>query len=397
MSSDFPPPPARPTADLSNWRTPPFNRWAFQHVREFLSTADIANAPGNAWELPSDRRSLDAFRVAAQDGSILDLGQFLRRTQTDGLVVLLDGRIAYDYYAHGMMARTPHILMSASKSIVGLLAGILSARGDLDVAAPVSKYVPEVRNTAYGDATIRHLLDMRTGVDFDERNTLSYLAATGWEPVPASLAGHGLHSFFAGMTASSQPHGGPFRYVSANTDLLAWAIERAAGHPFVELMSELLWKPLGAQDAAYVTVDRNGAPRGTGGIGATILDFARLGQLLVQGGQRDLLRIIPEAWIDDISTGGDRDAWTAGDFGNGFAGLTMRYRNNWYVVDTDPKTIFAMGIHGQHLFVDRTQRLVVAKLSSQESPIDLTAIALTIAAVAEIGRCLGSRTCPTFV
>lgn len=96
----------------------------------------------------------------------------------------------------------------------------------------------------------------------------------------------------------------------------------------------------------------------------------------------------PAAWIADIAESGDSDAWRTGEFAEGFAGMTMSYRNGWYVIHDEPETLFAMGIHGQNLFVDRVNRLVIAKVSSQNSPIDYQAVPLTRRFVAEFLRCL---------
>jgi len=379
----------RPTGtDLSTWRTAPFSRWAFHHVREIVPVADIDPAAGDGWTLPVAPQSLDGFGLRAPDGSLLDLDDFLSATATDALVVLLNGRIVHESYGHGMAERTPHIIMSATKSVVGLIAGMLQAQGVLDVEAPVSDLVPEIAATAWRGATLRHLLDMRTGVVLDAAQLRAYDLATGWSPAAAGEVQGDLHSFFATLAAPWHPHGGPFRYVSANTDLLGWAIERATGKDFATLASELLWQPLGAADAACITIDPKGAPRCTGGLCMTARDLARIGQLIVEGGRRGDRQILPLAWIDDIARNGDREAWQHGEFAPGFAGMTMSYRGSWYVIHDAPEMIFAMGIHGQNLFVDRTNGLVVAKLSSQAHPIDHQAIMLTHRAVAEIGRCL---------
>jgi CubicO group peptidase (beta-lactamase class C family) len=375
-------------ADLSNWRSEPFNRWSFRNVGELIDCSAVDNAPQNAWPLPRNARPMDDFRLPLPDGSSLPLDAFLKATATDGLVILLDGRIVYDYYENGTSERAVHIIMSASKSVVGLIAGILQRSGVLDIDALVSTYVPEIAERAYGGVTIRHLLDMQSGVVLDEDQQLAYAAASNWNPVPPALAGVALHSFFEGLPPQNAVPGGPFSYVSANTDLLGWALERAAGRDFASLLSDVLWKPMGAVDPAYITVDRKGAPRCTGGLCATTLDFARVGQLLVQEGRRDSLEIVPKDWIDDIAENGDRDAWKNGEFGSRFGRLNMHYRSGWYVIDDEPKTLFAMGIHGQHLFVDRTNRLVIAKVSSQNEPTDLRALGLTFRAVPEIRRCL---------
>ena len=132
----FPPAPEGQVT-LANWRTPPFNRWAFHHVREIVPSADIPNDPGNVIPLPA----------APAELSSLFENRFLEETDTDGLVILHRGKLVFEHYANGMTAETPHILMSVSKSMLGLLAGILAARGDLQLDSPVTKVIPEVAAT----------------------------------------------------------------------------------------------------------------------------------------------------------------------------------------------------------------------------------------------------------
>ena len=384
-TDESPQPPA--SANLSNWRTSPFSRWAFRNIRAILPVAEIENA-GAGLPLPTRLKSFDQFRLASGNGASLTLEDVLKTTATDGFMILHDGQVVYEFYDHGTAADTPHILMSATKSVTGLIAGMLQAQGVLDTDAPVSDYVPEISATAYRGATVRHLLDMRTGIVLDAGQSRAYAVAANWDPLVTGERRIGLHDFFANLVVPGHEHGGSFKYVSANTDLLGWVIERAAGKSFASLVSEWLWKPMGAVNAAYVTVDCKGAPRCTGGLCATVRDFARLGQLIADGGNNGSADIIPSALIADIAENGDRDAWKRGEFAASFGGRDMSYRSGWYVIHDEPKTLFAMGIHGQNLFVDRSNRLVIAKVSSQDSPIDYRATALTHRAVAEIRRCL---------
>jgi CubicO group peptidase (beta-lactamase class C family) len=378
-------------ADLSNWRTAPFSRWAFHNIRSVLPVADIESAPGSAWALGSRLLSFDDFRLKLPNGTALDLQGFLNRTLTDGLIVLHDGRIAFEFYDGGTDRDTPHILMSATKSITGLMAGILAGRGELDVDAEVTNYVPEVAGTAYRGATVRQLLDMRAGIVLDGADLQAYANASGWEPV-ASGAPADLHGFYATMRAKSKPHGGPFSYVSANTDLLGWVIERATGRSFASLVGSLLWKPMGASGETFITVDARGAPRCTGGFCATLRDVARLGQLVLGGGRRDSNQIVPQGWIDDIRHNGDRAAWHDGQWRDSFAAISrnMHYRSGWYVIDDAPQLLFAMGIHGQNLFVDAANKMVVAKLSTWAQPVEGQSIWLTHKAVSEFARCIAA-------
>jgi len=381
---------ASPDADLSNWRLPPFNHWAFHHIRDILPVADVDNRPGDVMPLPPGAASLDGFSLPWGDGARLTLQEVLDQTKTDAIVVLKDGRLVFEAYANGMAPETPHIWMSATKSLVGLVAGLLDATGAIDFAAPVTGYLPELAGTAYDGATLRQLTDMRTGIALDAAGQADYASAGGWDP-PTPGAPGGLHAFFRGLRGAHRPHGGPFSYISGNADLLAWVMERATGESFAALASRLLWRPLGAEQPAFVTLDPDGAPRCTGGYCATAGDFARLGQLMVDGGRRGDVQVIPPALVEDIATGGDPEAWATGEWGRlfGFTGGPMRYRTGWYVVDSEPQLLFAMGIHGQNLFVDRANRIVVAKLSSQASRIDYTAVPMTHHMVAEIQRVLG--------
>jgi CubicO group peptidase (beta-lactamase class C family) len=162
-----------------------------------------------------------------------------------------------------------------------------------------------------------------------------------------------------------------------------------AGQPFATIASERLWAPMGAEDPAYITVDARGAARCTGGLCATARDLARVGWMVLQQGHAaDGRVVVPAGWIDDTWHGGDAEAWRQGEFAAGFAGMAMRYRSGWYVVDDAPGMLFAMGIHGQHLFVDPRSELVIAKLSSQNQPIDAIATARTLRAVGAIRRAL---------
>ena len=376
-------------ATLANWRCAPFSQWAFHNVPDLVATALIAAASDHPMALPFAPVLFDGFQLKEASGSVLDLAGFLRATATDGLVIVHNGRIVLEVYDHGNTQHTPHIVMSATKSVVGLIAGMLHGTGDLEIDAQVSDYVPEVLSTPYEGATVRHLLDMRTGVRLDESQQRAYAAASNWEPASPGGTPGDLHGFFETLGAGYATHGGDFSYMSANTDLLGWVIERATGQTFQAVASMLLWKPMGAAHAAFMTVDRKGAPRCTGGLCATLRDFARIGQLMLDKGRRGDTQIIPGAWLDDIAANGDRGAWKRGEFAPGFPGAEMSYRSGWYVRHDAPRTLFAMGIHGQNLFVDAANRLVIAKVSSQDSPIDHHAIALTHRGVAELRRCLG--------
>lgn len=367
---------------LANWRTAPYLKWAFQHVREIVPSADIANAPGDIWKLASEPKDLSSFRFQHGDKPY-GIDKFLNETDTDGLVILHRGKVVLEYYDNGMTADTPHILMSVSKSLTAIVAGILVEKGKLDPEQKVVSIIPELRDSVYSDATVRHVLDMRVGLDFDEDYLatsgpiIEYRKSTNWNPLGPGERPNDLRTFLASMTARNGPDGGPFHYVSTNTDLLGWILERASGIRFADLLSTLLWKPIGAQCSAYITVDRLGAPRCAGGICTTTMDLARVGQLIVQNGRRNDTPIIPAAWIRDTFRNGDPKAWAAGDLISYFGDRPMHYRNKWYVL-RERDIALGIGVYGQNVFVDQANELVIAKVSSQAPPLDKHLVDLTI-------------------
>ena len=371
-----------------NWRTGPFNRWAFSHVDEVVPVARIpaapAPSPSPSPSPPGERTSLDGFALRAPGGETLDLDAFLHATCTDALVVLKAGRRVFEWGAPAQ----PHLLNSVSKAVTGLVAGVLAEAGELDLDAPVAAHVPEVVGTAYAGATLRRLLDMRVGVAADPAQTLAYEAAFSVRPSEAGGPLRTLRELIV-QTLPDPGHVGTFRYVSANTDLAGWAIERAVGRPFAQVASERLWRPIGAPTDAAITVDAEGSPFCAGGVVATARDLARLGQVLLEDGAG----AIAAAVAADLRGGGDPQAWRGGDWGSffPFLGEGASYRSGWYWAPASGAAgvLFAMGTYGQNLFIDAAERLVVAKLSSLPVPIDPRAVWLAHAAVPEIARLVG--------
>jgi CubicO group peptidase (beta-lactamase class C family) len=384
VTNDFPPPPEH-LVTLANWRTPPFNRWAFNHVCELVASAAIYADP-LATKLETGHTDLDDFAIRF-DGEDLNLDRWLDRTFTDSLVILKNGKIIHEYYASGQSPGVSHIWMSVSKSILGLMAGIVVDRFDLDVNRPIVDLIPEARHSAFDGASIRDALDMRVGIRFDEDYhaktgpIIEYRKAQGWDPLGPGETPGDLRSFLCSLTERDGPHNDRFHYVSPNTDLLGWVLERASGVRYADLLSEYLWKPVRAERDAYITVDRFGAPRAAGGLCATPRDMARIGRLLVTGGTVDAVQVIPRAWIDDILGFDGRHAWLKGDFHDLFDQADMHYRSQWYVQRGDRPLVHGVGVFGQHIFVDPAADLVIAKCSSLPLPLDKSDLLMNLAGV----------------
>ena len=372
---------------LANWRTPPFNQWAFQHVREIVPSANIQNDPSQKQNPCREDYDFSSLVIESEGQRPLTHDEFLKKTDTDGLVILKNSKIIEERYFKGMKQDTPHILMSVSKSILGLLSGILIEQKIFTDNDKVCAILPELGSTAYKEATIRDLLDMRTGVAFVEDYLatsglmIDYRKATNWNPLEGNESPSDLRSFYGLLDKKNHPDGQQFNYVSPNSDLLGWIIERSTGERFSDLLSDLLWKPLGAIMPSYITVDRLGAPRVAGGLCTTAIDLALVGQLFLDNGAANGQQILPESWLQDIQSNGSKEAWVNGNFIDYFPKMDMHYRSKWYVdygsSNSSGDLIFGLGVHGQNLFINPEKRIIVAKFSSQSSPLDPNLIPLT--------------------
>lgn len=360
------PPEGKDQATLANWRSAPYASWAFHHVREIVPSAEIPHDPDNIRKLIPGSLSLPE----AEFSEILD------RTSTDAVAVIQGDKLLFETYRNGMTARSPHILMSVSKSLLGLVAGTLIEKGELKEDDKVESFIPELGKTAWAGATIRNLLDMRSGVLFDEDYLatsgpiIDYRYAANWNPLPEGREPGDLRSFMSLLTESGREHGAAFQYISPCTDLLAWIFERASGMRYADLFSERLLRPAGAETAGYITVDRLGGARAAGGVCLTARDLARIGMLLNEGGKNGAAQVLPASWVEDIHQNGDVEAWRNGNFADKFRELDMCYRSKWYCRRGAEPLVHGLGIHGQYLFADKARNLSIAWFSSRHAPID---------------------------
>jgi CubicO group peptidase (beta-lactamase class C family) len=368
LMTGFPPAPGAQVT-LANWQDPPFNRWAFRHMRELIPSHPIPAGQSAPLPASAEALELDALAVTRLDGCASTVEDVLADTYTDAFMVVHDGQVVTERYYAGMSAGTRHLIMSVSKSILSCVAGVLAGRGLLDLQVPVTAYVPEVSGSGYAGATIRDLLDMRTGVAF--RETYTALDAEvrvmersmGWRPAqPGDPAG--AYPYLATL-GSGGPHGGEFTYRSADSDMLGWACERVSGTRIADLISELIWQPVGAARDAEITCDPLGTAIPDGGISSTARDLARFGRMLVDDGTAQGRTVVPESWLADIRQpeAGVREAFAGTD--NEYVLPGGWYRSQfWVIPGPGGPVLVCLGIHGQLIYADRAARTVVVKLSS---------------------------------
>ncbi len=159
--------------NISNWREPDHSQWAFQNVDKLINVHQIRKG-SNVSALESNLKVFDGFKINTPDGSALSIDDFLKATETDGFVLLQRGKIVYEKYDRTNSRESKHIMMSMSKSVTGLIAGMLASQGRLEVNALVTRYVPEVKDTPFAKVTVQQCLDMRSGVKVCEPTMLPW-------------------------------------------------------------------------------------------------------------------------------------------------------------------------------------------------------------------------------
>jgi CubicO group peptidase (beta-lactamase class C family) len=358
--------PGAPIIPRDAWDLPPYHRWTFQHIREMTATAQIWRGPGPAMPLEASPQPLERISFAC-GGQEQTVGAFLEGSFTDGFLVLHRGRIVFERYMNGLKPHGQHLAMSVTKSVVGMLAGILAHQHRLDVAAPLTDYLPELAATAYQGATVQHLLDMTSGVVFDESYTTSGShmqkldLACGWKVHDRPGWPRTMWELVLSLAEAERAHGTLFSYRSIETDVLGFVLERAGGAALADLISDAIWQPMGAGEDAYITVDNAGIALADGGLCASLRDFARFAQLLLDGGRCGGRQVIPAAWIEETRFGGKRDLY------QGIYRIVLpngAYHNKFWIEDVERGVIWARGIFGQSIYIDSAAEFAAVKLST---------------------------------
>lgn len=364
-----PPPPARIIrfADGSYYQFPAL-RWSFSNFRQLMPTLNVSRglaAPSVLAQAPDS--AIDALSFNTTDNQSLTWSQSLAATYTDGIVVLHRGKVVYERYFGVLTPQGQHAAMSVSKSLVGILGATLVAEGKLDPAQRVDHYVPELASSAFGDATLRQVLDMTTGLEYSEDyanpDAQIWAHANAGNPLPKPKDYRGPRSYYEFLQSvqAQGRHGEAFAYKTINTDVLGWVIARATGQNVAQLLSQRIWSRLGMEQDAYFSVDSIGTPFAGGGFNAGLRDMARVAEMLRNDGQANGEQIVPKAVVDEVRGGGDKAAFAKAGYGllQGWS-----YRNMWWVSHNPNGAFMARGVHGQSLYIDPQAQMVIARFAS---------------------------------
>ncbi|MEZ5955604.1 MAG: serine hydrolase [Hyphomonadaceae bacterium] len=385
-----------PTADAtrvgpSNWHMYPQVRWSVRHMRELFASRDATPAERRPAVLRIAPQPLDELRVAGESGD-MSWQDFLTATHTDAAIVLHNGCVVFERYFDGMAPSDQHLLFSCTKSYCGLLAEILATRGQLDFSRPVESYLPEMANSAFADATVRQVADMTDGVHFSEDYTdptadiYQHAYQMGLSPHDPANPPRGAYASAQTLTRRDHPSGHTFAYRSVATDVLGWIVQRAAAKSLSELYAEEIYTNIGADGAAYFTIDAASMEIASLGLNITLRDFARFGEMLRRGGRVGQRQAIPAIAVESITAGGDREA---------FARASMATRQGWsyksqYWCTHDRfGSIWMLGVRGQRLLICPGLDLVMAKFGSHPIASNVATDAIHSAAIEALAQHFG--------
>ena len=369
MKGTPPPPDKIIRAEDGSFLRFPQTRWSFSHMRELVPTANVSRGAGPVSALPrAERADIDSIAYVPLGGSAPSTWrESLEANYTDGIVVLHRGRIVYERYFGALSPDGQHIAFSVTKSFFGTIAAALIAEGTIDAKATVARYLPELKNSGFGDATVAQVLDMTTGVKFVEDYTdpasdyFDYRAVHQPYLRPAAYAGPDhVYAYLATLQKKSE-HGVEFKYRSVHTDVLGWILTRVTGKAPAELLSERIWGPMGAEEDASLRVGPAAIQMPAGGLSCRLRDFARFGEMMRLDGRFNGRQIIPAAVAADIRKGGSPAAFA----GAGYKMLPGgSYHNQWWILHNEHGAYTARGIHGQGIYIDPKAEMVIARFAS---------------------------------
>lgn len=366
----FPPPKDKVISaiDGSFFRFPAL-RYSVCHMRQFMPTTEVDAAPANQYKF---KVKLDAnidtvTFIPWNNSEPITWKESLDKNYTDGILILHKGKVVYEKYFGELKPDGVHAAMSVSKTFTGTLGAMLIEEGLLDENKTGTDYIPELKNSAFGDATIRQILDMTTGLryseDYSDPNAEIWSFSAAGNPFPKPDSYNGPTNYFDYLVTIQKEgeHGDVFGYKTINTDVMGWIISRVTGKSIPELLSERIWKPLGTHVDGYYQVDGAGIAFAGGGFSANMRDMAMFGEMIRNKGYFNKKQILPKSLIEDIMKGGDQQSFKK----SVYSSLNnWSYRNMWWITHNEHGAFAARGVHGQIIYIDPKAEMVIVRFAS---------------------------------
>ncbi|PTX41174.1 serine hydrolase domain-containing protein [Allosediminivita pacifica] len=311
----------------------------FSHMDELFASVPVLRGDGPSTPLPPGR------------DLVLPEGweDWLEERSVTSVVVLHDGTLVHESYELGTGENDLRISWSVAKSFLSLLFGVVLEQGRIDsLDDPVTKYAPELEGSAYDGATIRNVLQMSTGVVFDEDYMDFWSDINRMGRVLA--LGRSMDGFAASLDETDMEPGSEWRYVSIDTHVLGMVLRGATRRSIPDLMSEYIIQPLGVEREPYYVTDGEGVAFVLGGLNMMTRDYARMGQMVLRDGRVEGEQVVPEAWIRESTTASASTAPGA-----------LRYGYQWWMpADAEGGELLARGVYGQYVYIDPASDVVIA-------------------------------------
>lgn len=315
----------------------------FSHMDTLFWTAPLGRGERPVSPLPQG--SLTPLPSETKD--------WLQDRSVTALVVLKDGEIRHEGYYQDTGPQDRRISWSMAKSFVSALLGIALNEGAIQsLEDPVTQYAPQLAGSAYDGARIIDVLHMASGVKFNE-DYLDFNSDINKMGRVLALGGS-MDGFAADLTDRDAKPGQRWHYVSIDTHVIAMVIRGATGRSLADLMTEKLIRPLGLEETPLMITDGHGVGFALGGLNMRTRDYARFGQMVLQGGTWQGQRILPEGWVERFSS------FTAPtEPGKQKYGLQW-----WGPKDAQDGEFYAIGVYGQYIYIDRARGVVIAMNSA---------------------------------
>ncbi len=330
---------------------PPVMAWdqaqrevGFRNMDRIFPTAAIKRG-ATVRPLPPAAHPLDLR--SPRGGKTMDADAFMTANHVAGLLILQDGKILLEKYREGLTPTGRWTSFSVAKSVTSTLVGAAVRDGAIkSIDDPVTRYVPQLRGSAYDAVSVRQLMMMSSGVRWDE----------DYEDPKSDFMRLYDSDFIAPMMDRPRVHpaGTVFHYSTADTDILGTVVMQATGKPLSQYLSEKIWSPYGMeQDAAWLTV--RGKETGGVNISMTLRDYGRFGEFIRGDGMIDGKRVLADGWVADATSRHIDTDW--GKVGYGY---------QWWI--NPDGTFRALGIFGQLIYIDKADKLVIVALSAWPHP-----------------------------
>ena len=366
----FPPAPEKrlSAADGSFFKFPAL-RYGVVHMREFLPTVNVprGNTQISRLDYQLDEVIDNITFIPTNAAEPMTWQESLRKSYADGIIILHKGKVVYEKYFGELSEDQVHAVMSVTKTFTGTLAAALVAEGVIDENKLVKEYIPELEESAFGDATVRQVMDMTTGIKFSENyadpkaEVWTFTAAGNPLPKPANYQGPvGFYEYIKTVKKEGN-HGEAFGYKTVNSDALGWIMARASGKSVDKLLTEKIWSKMGMEQDSYYQIDALGTPFAGGGFNAGLRDLARFGEMIRNYGEWQGEQIMHKEAVEDIIKGGNKDKFAKSAYSklNGWS-----YRNMWWMTHNEHEAFAARGVHGQTIYIDPKAEMVLVRLSS---------------------------------